>query len=665
MAGHHSRTLDFTAMAPALPQNKSVADTVPLPSPGPLSAGAGGLERAPGATLSLSYRVTPFSPQAHLFEVELSIAGPLAPLTLSLPAWIPGSYMIRDFARNLVRIAAVDGSGKALVLIKRDKQTWVLAEPPSAITGGLRVRYQVFAWDLSVRAAHLDTTHAYFNGPSLFLRVHGLDDRPCAVRLEPPAGDAYSDWRVATSLSPMEVSSQGFGTYEAADYWDLIDHPVEMGRFELVRFAVRGVPHAMAITGRHRADGTRLAADLERICEQHAALFGELPIDRYLFLATVVGDGYGGLEHRFSSSLICGRDDLPRPGDGAPSEGYRRFLGLCSHEYFHLWHVKRIRPQALIQGGLDSEVHTRLLWAFEGITSYYDELALVRCGVIDLPAYLQLLAETITRVMRTPGRLVQTLAESSFDAWTKFYKQDENAPNALISYYAKGALVALALDLTIRGQTGGERSLDTLMRALWDRHGRTGVGVSERGLERLAAQVTGLDLDAFFQRALDSTEELDLSCLLAILGVEMRLRPAKGPKDLGGWVQGFDPSPEPLDQPLSLAVRLKPGCSEAVIQHVLSGGGGERAGLAPGDTVIAVDGLRVTADGLERLVAQGGLSGGAGGPEVRLHVFRRDELLELTARPLPAVADTCELCLRDPAPESVALARAAWLAGIV
>jgi len=616
----------------------------------------------------LTYRVTPVSPEAHLFEVELIVGSPPPhPLTLSLPAWIPGSYMIRDFARNLVRIAAADASGRPLALVKRDKQTWELAEPPLLATSSIHVRYQVFGWDLSVRAAHLDTTHAYFNGPSLLLRVQGRDDRPCAVDLVPPAGDAYADWRVATSLTSLGAPPLGFGTYGAEDYLDLIDHPVEMGRFDLVRFEVRGVPHAMAISGRHRTDGARLAGDLGRICEQQAALFGELPIDRYLFLATAVGDGYGGLEHRFSTSLLCSRDDLPRPGEGAPSEGYRRFLGLCSHEYFHLWHVKRIRPRVLMQGGLACEVHTRLLWAFEGITSYYDELALVRCGVIDSPAYFQLLAETISRVMRTPGRRVQTLAESSFDAWTKFYKQDENAPNAIVSYYAKGALVALALDLTIRRDTQGTRSLDDVLRALWERHGRPGVGVEERGVERLAAEVTGLDLDTFFAQALDSTEDLDIQGLLATVGVEMRLRPAKGPKDLGGWVERFDvprqdPGRDP-NQELSLAVRLKPGIPEAVIQHVLSGGAGERAGLAPGDTVIAVDGLRVTAESLERLVSQGGLSSNPGEPALRLHIFRRDELLELTARPLPAAADTCELRLSETAPEAVARARSDWLAG--
>lgn len=616
-------------------------------------------------SFDLLYRVSPAIPEAHLFAVELVIRGvPVSPLHLSLPAWIPGSYMIRDFARNIVRIAAADPAGRPLALAKRDKQTWELAEPGPGSSGPIRIRYQVFAWDLSVRAAHLDTTHAYFNGPSLFLRVSGYDDQPCVVELVPPMGEGYGGWRVATSLMTLDAPPLGFGTYWAEDYSDLIDHPVEMGHFDHVTFEVQGVPHAVALSGRHRVDAPRLAADLARVCAQHAALFGELPIDRYLFLATVVGEGYGGLEHRFSSSLLCSRDDLPTANEQMPSEGYRRFLGLCSHEYFHLWHVKRIRPQAHLDGNLAAEVHTRLLWAFEGITSYYDELALVRSGVIDTPAYLQLLAQTITRVQRTPGRFVQTLAESSFDAWTKLYKPDENAPNAIVSYYGKGALVAIALDLSIRRATQGGRSLDDLMRALWVRHGRTGIGVSERGIERLAAEVTGVDLDAFFEQALDSTEDLDLQGLLATVGIGMRLRQARGPKDLGGWVER--PNPCAQDQPPlpSLAVRLRPGSPEAVIQHVLTGGAGERAGLAPGDTLVAIDGLRVTAENFERLIAQAGPSSSEeGAGPLRIHVFRRDELLELSARPLPAVADTCDLYLIDPVSPDVVRARSNWLSG--
>jgi predicted metalloprotease with PDZ domain len=610
----------------------------------------------------LSYRVCPENPEAHLFGVELVIDSPLvANLQLIMPAWCPGSYMIRDFARHLVRIEAADGAGRPLMLSKLDKQTWELV-PGHGFSGPSIVRYQVYAFDFTVRAAHLDCTHGYFNGPSLFLKVSGLADRPCCIEIQPPAGERFTDWRVATSLRPLEAGPRGFGTYQSENYDDLIDHPVEMGQFDWVDFEVRSVPHAMVLSGRHHCNLERLRQDLEPICDQHAALFGELPIDRYLFLTTAVGEGYGGLEHRFSSSLLCSRDDLPPlvpEGSGEtvpvpPTEGYRRFLGLCSHEYFHLWHVKRIQPQALMGCGLNAEVYTRLLWAFEGITSYYDDLALVRSGRIDTPAYLQLLAETITRVIRTPGRRVQTLAESSFDAWTKFYRQDENGPNTIISYYAKGALTALALDLLIRQGTSGRCSLDDVMRALWERYGRPGVGVPERGVEALATEVSGLDLSGFFAQALDGTEDLDLSTLLTSMGILMRLRPSQGPKDLGGCVDRFGPV---TAQP-SLAIRLRGGSKDAVVQHVLSGGAGECAGLAPGDQVVAVDGLRATAENLERLVA-------AASPPHRLHLFRRDELLELMVNPRPAAADTCELMLLDQPSEEALRARTAWLASLV
>lgn len=595
------------------------------------------------------YRVRPVSPQAHLFEVEILIDPPSeGALQISMPAWIPGSYMIRDFARNIVAISAFDDRDRPLALEKTEKQSWTL----TTVAGSCRIRYRVFAWDLSVRAAHFDLTHAYFNGPALLLRVHGLDDGPCRLELQPPDDPSCADWRLATSLKPLDVDSRGFGFYGADDYEDLIDHPVEMGCFRELAFSVCGVPHRLAITGRHWLDERRLLDDLTRVCVEHAALFGELPIDRYLFLVTVLGEGYGGLEHRYSTSLLCVRDDLPQPGDDTPAEGYKRFLGLCSHEYFHLWHVKRIRPRALIESNLEREAPTRTLWAFEGITSYYDELALVRAGCIGEKDYLGLLAQTLTRVARTPGRRLQTLAESSFDAWIKFYKPDENAPNALVSYYAKGALVALMLDLTLRRDTQGACSLDDVMRALWRVHGRTGLGVEERGVEAIAAAVSGLDLSGFFARALDSTDELDPTELLASVGVALRWRPNRGDEDLGGHVECF----EPVAAKSTLGVRLRPG--EPLIQNVLNESAGERAGLAPSDQLLAVDGLRVTSANLEMLVAR------AGSPAV-LHVFRRDELLTLTAYPEPAPEDTCELMLIGDVPEAVRHARSHWLSSVV
>ncbi|NCA69734.1 MAG: M61 family peptidase [Sphingobacteriia bacterium] len=599
----------------------------------------------------LLYRIRPARPQAHLFEVEIEIPAVTAEqVTLSMPAWIPGSYMIRDFARHLLRLEAMTAAGHPLDCVKLDKQTWVC---PSA-GESFSVRYLVYAWELSVRTAHLDQTHAYFNGPNLLLCVHELRQRPCRIELLAPPESLGREWRVATSLQPDVVDQRGFGLYRAADYADLIDHPVEMGQFDEIGFVVEGVEHRMVIAGRQHADLDRLAADLPRICATHAAMFGELPIDRYLFLVTAVGDGYGGLEHRYSTSLICARDDLPHPRDTTLTDGYRRFLALCSHEYFHLWNVTRIRPQAFMDGGLDREVHTRTLWAFEGITSYYDELALVRSGCIDAKGYLGMLAATITRLMRTPGRAVQTLAESSFDAWTKLYKQDENAPNAIISYYVKGAIVALALDLTIRRDTHGACSLDDVMRALWERHGRSGLGVSEHGVERLASEVSGLDLDGFFAESLEGVADPDLAGLLAEVGVAMRLRPQAGPKDLGGCVDQLAPwSARP-----TLALRLRVGTGEALVQHVIRGGAAERAGIAPGDVIVAIEGLRVTAERLDTLVERTASASG-----ISVHLFRRDELLELRAFPEPAQADTCDLMLVESVSDSVASARARWLTG--
>lgn len=603
-------------------------------------------------SIDLIYRIHPYSPQAHLFRVEIEIHGFDGEfLILSMPAWIPGSYMIRDFARNVSALVAESADGAALDCLKRDKQTWVCRTRGSAV----KVSYRVYAWELTVRSAHLDTTHAYFNGPGLLLRVHDTEKAACRVHLLPPGESVRHDWRVATSLEPSEVDSLGFGWYRADDYDDLIDHPVEMGRFDQFAFDVAGVPHRMAITGRHHADIARLESDLTRICAEHKGLFGELPVDRYVFLVTAVGEGYGGLEHRFSTSLLCSRQDLPHLTDSKPTDAYIKFLGLCSHEYFHLWNVKRIRPLALVEGGLDREVHTRTLWAFEGITSYYDELALVRSGCIDAKTYLGLLAATITRLMRTPGREVQTLAESSFDAWTKFYKQDENAPNAIVSYYVKGALVAFALDQTIRAGTQGRASLDDVMRELWVRHGRTGLGVPEQGVESIATEVSGLDLSGFFATALDGTEDLDLEPLLAGLGVAMRLRPAAGPKDQGGCVERFESSPS---RP-TLDVRLRPASTEAVVQNVIRGGAGERAGIAAGDVVVAVDGVRATSENFETLVARAPSDSG-----VAIHLFRRDELVELLAFPEAARLDTCDLMLLESVSDAVLQARSRWLASV-
>lgn len=599
----------------------------------------------------IHYTLRPARPEAHLFTLRCEIPVPdPAGQRVSLPAWIPGSYLIRDFSRHVVRLTARSPGG-AVPVDRIDKQTWAFAP----CDGPLTIEYEVYAGDLSVRGAHLDDRHAYFNGSSVFLAVHGAEGRPCRVGIHPPPGDAAHRWRVATSMRRDGAAPFGFGAYRADDYEELIDHPVEMGEFALTMFTAAGVAHEVVVSGRHRADLDRLGADLQRICEHHIRFFGEpAPMERYVFLITAVGEGYGGLEHRASTSLLCSRHDLPRPGDKDVSDRYRTFLALASHEYFHAWHVKRITPDVFIPYRLDREVYTRLLWAFEGITSYYDALALVRSGLITPEAYLEMLAQTITRLLRTPGRRKQTVEDSSFDAWIKFYKPDENTPNAIVSYYTKGALVALALDLTIRAGTQGRVALDDVMRALWTQYGRTGRGVPEDGIERLAHEISGVDLGAFFDQALRSTDELPLDTLLANVGVRFTLRPAESDQDKGGKPAALAP---PRERP-TLGVRLADDGGDAKLAHVFDDGPAQRAGLAAGDVLLAVDGLRVTRGNWASLMGSY-----AAGATIRLHAFRRDELMECQVTLDPAPADTCVLSMAEPVDEKTLARRTAWLTG--
>lgn len=583
-------------------------------------------------TAAVCYRIGASRPEAHLFEVELTVVNP-APdgQRLTLPNWIPGSYMIRDFSRHVGTVRGTDSDGRPVAVRKLAKSEWQ-CDP---VKGPLILTYEVYAWDLSVRGAHLDQTHGFFNGTSVFLAVAGQEQEPHEVSIEQPAGVA--GWRVATSLPRLGAAPLGFGTYHAESYDALIDHPVEMGTFTHATFTACGVEHEVAITGRHRTDIDRLVRDLERICTAQIRFFGEpAPFSRYVFLVTAVGSGYGGLEHRSSTALLCSRDDLPAAGEpeANPGDRYRTFLGLCSHEYFHSWNVKRIKPAVFMPYDLRAETHTSLLWAFEGITSYYDDLFLVRAGLISPQAYLELLAQQITRHLRTPGRFRQSVSESSLDAWSKYYRQDENSPNAIVSYYVKGALVALSLDLLLRQKSGDRVSLDTLMRRLWREFGQAGVGVSDGDIQRLATELCGDSLETFWRNALEGTDELPLEGLLAERGVQWSLRAAEGASDAGGKPAG-DGAAKP-----SLGIKVQQAEGGAQLQFVFAEGPAQRAGLSAGDLVIAVDGLRVSAVSLEKAV-----SARRPGEVLEVHAFRRDELMQFRVTVGEAPLDTCVLQL--------------------
>lgn len=598
----------------------------------------------------IHYRVELKSPEAHLFEVVLKVPEPDPDgQKIFMPAWIPGSYMIRDFARNIVSLSVFEDQ-RILHVTKLDKQTWQVE--PSLKT--IHIVYQVYAWDTSVRGAYLDTTRAFITGPSLFVKVIGAEMKPCRVEFIAPTGDRYRNWRLATTLTSEDAKFLEFGIYRAEEYDELIDHPIEIGSFTHTQFLVGAVPHEIVISGHHTADQKRLTDDLKEICEHHIRFFGELPaMERYLFQVNAVGEGYGGLEHRSSTSLICKRSDLPQEYEKDITDGYRKFLGLCSHEYFHLWNIKRIRPEELKRAGLASEVHTRLLWLFEGVTSYYDDLALVRSGRITQESYLELLARQITQLLRTGGRLKQTLAESSFDAWTRFYKQDENSPNTIVSYYNKGALVALCLDLLLRRECNGQVSLDDLMRALWVRYGKTDIGLSEGEFERLAEEISGIDLSEFFISALHRTSELPLPELLATVGIGSQYLPASDKSDLGGIRK--DCTAITCDK-MALGAQFVGENQNIKLTVVYEGGAAQNAGLSAGDVIVAVDGIRLGVDEFERSILNA-----APDKLFRIHAFRRDELMIFDLKAEPAPANTCVLWVEKSAMEQTVDRRNQWL----
>ncbi len=567
----------------------------------------------------LHYRVEVAQPECHRFRVTVRVPAP-APdgQRVSLAAWTPGSYMIRDFARNVVRMTA-RSDGTPCTPEKLDKQTWLL--PGDA---PLEICYELHAWDPSVRAAYLDLHRGFFDGACLFLRVQGQERRPCRVELVAPQDARCADWQAATSLSVESADASGFGTYLVDDYAELIDHPVEMGTFRTVRWEASGVPHRMVLAGGVQLDEARLARDLEQICTTEIALFGEAPFSQYLFLTHVTADGYGGLEHRASTALLCSRRNLPAPGDAPADPKYRDFLGLCSHEYFHAWNVKRIRPRVLQQADLGSEAYTKLLWVFEGFTSYYDDLVLVRSSVISEDAYLETLGQTFTRVLRCAGRQLQSIAESSFDAWTRFYKQDACAPNLIVSYYAKGALVALALDLYIRQETEHARSLDDVMRLLWERHGRQDAGLPEDAMPALIHAATGVAVDAQVAAWVEGTQDPPWADLLAGQGVTLHLRPESSMQDRGGSMPT-----SALERPVA-GWRCEADRGLVIIRHVPVDSPAGAAGLAPDDLLVAVDSLQVRLDELDDLLGRY-----QPGDRVTVH-YLRDGMLRTTEMCLQA-----------------------------
>lgn len=599
---------------------------------------------------AIHYTIKPSHPEAHLFTITCHIDKPDPQgQKFQLPNWIPGSYMIRDFAKNIISFKAVDADGNQLDHKKLNKSCWQVQATDSTIT----IKYEVYAWDLSVRSAHLDTTHGFFNGTSVFFAVVSQEQFPCSVDIQKPDGKHYDNWRVATSLEPLESTQYSFGFYQAENYDDLIDHPVEMGTFDVGTFHVNDIQHDIVLTGKHRADIPKLCEDLKIICQTHADFFGELPdIKHYIFLTMVVGEGYGGLEHRSSTSLLCSRNDLPlKEQEQAPE--YRNFLGLCSHEYFHTWNVKRIKPEAYSPYNLNEEVHTEQLWAFEGITSYYDELALVRSKIITEEQYLEMLGKTITRVLRGNGRFKQSVAESSFDTWTRFYKQDESAPNNIVSYYAKGSLIALSLDFGIRKATDNKKSLDDVMHTLWQEYGKKKISVPEKRIDKIASDLTGQNMGDFFEKYLYGTEDLPLQEYFDSIGVKLQSYLSNSIDDTGGIKNKEDNSNSGFT---TLGARIVSHSSGAKLSHVYDYGNAQNAGLSAGDIIIALNNVKVSKIDLEKIIQSYPIMS-----EITLHAFRRDELMAFSLKLAPSKQNTYYLDINEANSNTIIQNRNCWL----
>ena len=584
--------------------------------------------KTPASTSApVSYRIEVNDIHAHLFNVTLTIAQPLAVQRVSLPVWIPGSYLVREFAKNLQHLKAQQGR-TLLNATQLDKCTLQIACNPSK---PLVLRYQIYAHDNSVRTAWLDSKRGFFNSTSVCLKVESQEKSLHLLEVTEPA--KTKGWSVATGLNVQKINKQGFGTYSAANYDELVDCPVELGEFWSGTFTACGVPHRFVVAGALPGfDGAKLLADTQKICEEEIRFWHgnkKPPFANYLFMLNAVDDGYGGLEHRNSTALICNRKDLPRLNELKVSEGYTTLRGLISHEYFHTWNVKRLRPAEFETYDYTQENYTELLWFFEGFTSYYDDLLLRRSSLLDNPGYFKLLNKTINQVMQTPGRQVQSVAEASFDAWVKYYRQDENTPNTTVSYYTKGALVALCFDLTLRRE--GHTTLDEVMRALWLRC-KAGP-MREADFADVLQALGKRSFDAELKSWVHGKTELPLRTLLEQHGVTVHDDPAQ------------------LAQRLGLRVNETQG---VVVKTVLSGGAAEKAGFAAGDEWLGIEALKQP-DGW-RMQRLDDLLLYAGTAKKVIALVSRDKRLIRLELTIPPPATTWRLAVKDAAKVD------AWLA---
>lgn len=559
--------------------------------------------------MNVRYTLSIREPAQHLLDVTIDVTDvQTEDVDFVLPTWTPGSYLIREYARHVQDVQAEAGAQPG-TWQKIDKQTW------RVFTNGanhIALRYRVYGNELTVRTNHVDDTHAHVIPAATFMYVAGATQQPLTLTVRAPEG-----WDVATGLDPNSQPLTPNPQFVADNYDHLIDSPFEIGQHRTLPFALDGKQHRIIVWGHGNENDAQLVTDTQKIVEAARDFWGELPYEQYTFFLLLGGKSAGGgLEHRNSTSLL-----LPRFAF-KPAHSYERFLTLTSHEFFHVWNVKRLRAAGLGPFDYTRETYTTLLWAMEGITEYYTDLLLVRAGLLTNERYLQRLADDIVALQTTPGRQMQSLECASFDAWIKFYRPDENSVNTSVSYYLKGAIVAALLDLTIRQRTDGQHSLGDVLRSLYRTYPLDGPGVADRhGYLEAIQNGTGQDFTEFFERYIAGTDELPYDDILGAAGLRLRW----SGKD------ATDGEPKP-----TLGVRLKQAGGQLLVASVLRDGPSYAAGLSADDEIVALDGFRVVDEaGLRERLDDHRVH-----DAVTLTVFRREELRTIHVPLAAAPPDT-------------------------
>lgn len=551
---------------------------------------------------AISFSVSIPDPHSHLLAVKMEVEAldDCEDLVLRMPVWTPGSYLIREYSKHLQQLEIHDASGRACSFEKIDKASW---QVDVSGCNGITACYRVYAHELSPRHNHVDGSHGFFNCVATCLYPEGRLDEP--VRLEVVAPDG---WEVFCGLQRRQADGDVF---EAQNFDELFDSPVEMGPHRWFDFEVRGITHRFVVWGGDEIDLDALKRDVPVIVEQNASMFGEIPYEKYVFINHVIRKKWGGLEHRHSSVNVFGRENFDRTerdDDGEYGEKYANLLRLWSHEHLHAYHVKRLRPLALGPFDYQRENYTPSLWAVEGVASYFDTFQLVRAGILGPAKYLELLEKRIKQLHEVPGRMIQSLEEASFDAWIRLYRRDENTPNSTVSYYLKGELVTWLIDLWMRDQSDGERTMDDVLRRMWrEYYLADDVGFPPGALQEAVEAETGCDASAVFGHLVQRAEPINWEEFLAPVGLE--IQPVERAHE--GW----------------LAIKTKVDASQRVtVSFVARGGPAERAGLYAGDEVIAIDGWSVRGEDIQALIAQHDP-----GDKLQLHVLRRGRLRSVEA----------------------------------